>query len=125
MLTKQPDIELIMRRELNPAEVDLLPQLDNEARFLIEGYTQEIYDENFPLDIPVEVITVANRLVSRALSASPDNEGVATRQQSTGPFSNQVTYVAGGGSGMYLGKAEKQMLKRRRQGFQVISLGNY
>lgn len=124
MLTRQPDIEVMMRRELNPAEVAHLPQLDNEARFLIEAYTGEIYDENFPLDIPAEVITVANRLVVRALNANPANADVQTRQESTGPFNSSVTYVAGGG-GMYLGKAEKQMLSRRRKGFSVVSLGNY
>ena len=105
MLTKQPDIEVLMRRELNPAEAAVLPFLDDEARFLIEGYTGEEYDENFPLDIPKEVTTVANRLIVRALRSNPNNEGVASRQESTGPFSNQVTYVEGGGDRMYLGKA--------------------
>ena len=124
MLTKQPDIEVMMRRELNPAEIALLPQLDNEARFLIEAYTGEIYNENFPLDIPAEVITVANRLIVRALNANPAMDNVQTHQQSTGPFSQSTTFVPGGG-GMYLGKAEKQMLSRRRKGFSVLSLGNY
>lgn len=124
MLTKQPDIEILMRRELNPAEVAALPFLDDEARFLIEAYTGEIYDENFPLDIPREVTTVANRLIVRALNANPDNADVQTRQQSTGPFNSSVTFVPGGG-GMYLGKAEKQMLSRRRAGFKVLNLGNY
>lgn len=125
MLTKQPDIEVLMRRELNPAEADALPFLDDEARFLIQGYTGEVYDENFPLDIPREVTTVANRLIVRALRANPATEGVASTQESTGPFSKQVTYVEGGSDRMYLGKAEKEMLKRRRQGFKVVHLGNY
>lgn len=124
MLTNESDIEVVLRRSLRIDEIEALPQLDNEARFLIESYTRETYDENFPLDIPQEVTTVAIRLVVRALNTSPDNDGVASRQQSTGPFSTQVSFVSGGG-GMYLGKAEKQMLSRRRKGFGVVNLGNY
>lgn len=124
MLTNQADIEVVLRRELNPHEVAALPHIDNEARFLIEAYTGEIYDENYPLDIPAEVTTVAVRLIVRSLNANPNMENVQSTQQTTGPFSQSTTYLPGGG-GMYLGKAEKQMLSRRRKGFSVVSLGNY
>ena len=124
MLTTQAAVERVLRRELNPAEADSLEQLDNEARFLIEGYTGETYDENFPLDIPAEVTTVANRIIVRALRSDPTLEGVQSHQKTTGPFSQSTTYVQGGG-GMYLGKAEKEMLKRRRKSLSVLNLGNY
>lgn len=124
MLTNQADIEKVLRRTMSLSEIEALPQLDDEARFLIEGYTGVEYDENFPLDIPTRVKTVAIRLVVRALNANPENADVQTRQETSGPFNTSVTYVAGGG-GMYLGKAEKQMLSRCRQGFGVLNLGNY
>lgn len=117
------DLEAVLRRSLTEDELGALPHLVDQAQLLIEGYTGGDYSED---EVPVAVKTVAVRMIARSLNADPALEGVASRSETNGPFNRSVTFVAGS-TGLFINKADRQMLVKLRNGygFGAIRLGNY
>lgn len=121
MIINTSDIEAVLRRPLTESEVSALEHLTNEAQLLIESYTGGDYGA---AEVPTAVRTVANRMIARSFNADPALEGVSQVSQSTGPFSQSQTFVAGG-SGLFISKSDRQMLSKLRAGFGTIKLANY
>ena len=121
MIINASDIEAVLRRPLTESEISALEHLTNEAQLLIESYTGGDYDQP---EVPTAVRTVANRMIARSFNADPALEGVTQVSQTNGPFSQSRTFTAGG-NGLFLNKADRQMLSKLRAGFGTIKLANY
>lgn len=121
MIINPTDIEAVLRRPLAETEVTALGHLTDEAQLLIESFTHGDYEQP---EVPTAVRTVANRMIARSFNADPSLEGVTQVSNTNGPFNQSRTYVAGG-TGLFLSKADRQMLSKLRDGFGTIKLGNY
>lgn len=122
MFISSIDLEALLRRPLTEIENAAVPMASEEARLLIESYTGGDYLDDE--DLPEAVRVVATRMVARSMNGDPALEGVTQRSETTGPFNSSVTYQQAG-TGMYLNKADKQMLSKLRRGFGSIKLANY
>lgn len=121
MLTSIPDLEALLRRPLTELEHSALPGANEEARLLIESYTGGDYLEG---EIPGAVRVVATRMIARSMNGDPALEGVTQRTETNGPYNRSTSYQQAG-TGMYINKADRQMLSKLRRPFWVIRLANY
>lgn len=113
------DVEARLGRELSAAERLEVQAFLLEASALVDGYLGVAE----PLDpVPDVVAAVVVKLVVRALTAdagSPEN--VSTLQQSAGPYARTFTF-AGEGASLWLGAAEKLMLRPWYRGVVSVPL---
>lgn len=119
MYATESEVAARLGRDLTPAESVDVQALLAEASALIDGYL----GASEPLDpVPGVVVTVVLKIVVRALTdggGAPEN--VSTLQQTSGPYARTFTF-AGEGASLWLGAAEKLMLRPLRRGMVSVPL---
>lgn len=122
MIVTQPLVEQALQRTLELAEYESLEFLSQEAEALISGYVGIDYADP-EVVTPSVVQTVAARMLARALSTDTSKADIASEQQTTGPYSQNVVYVAASrtGNAVYLSSTDKVMLKKVKP--SVVSIG--
>lgn len=112
-LASVADVEARLKpanKHLATDDADYTSDLIDEATVKVLahlGKSETFFDAE---DIPATVTIVTSRMVSRVLEQGASNVIPGTTQagETTGPFSNQVTFVAGAGNGSpWLTKSDK------------------
>jgi hypothetical protein len=112
------DIESRLGRTLSADEMLRAPGLLQEASALVDGYC----DMLIPDPEPAAVVVVTSKIAARGLTTAQDRaEGVSSEQLVSGPFSRNLSF-AGEGSSMWIGAAEKLMLRPWRSGMRSVAL---
>lgn len=107
MYATEGEVAARLGRDLTVGEVGQVQAMLRDASALVDGYLGRVE----PFDVvPAAVSDVVARMVVRALTSEDAPEGVSTLQQSSGPYARTFTY-AGEGSSLWLGAAEKMMLR--------------
>ncbi len=118
-LANNDDVEARLGRPLTPAEVERVVGLIGEASALVEGYCGRIFPSPDVELVPTAVRIVVSKLVARSLGAPADDPAVSGTQYTAGPFQFSQNF-AGDGSRLWIGSAEKMMLRPYR--FSVVSV---
>lgn len=111
------DVVKRLGRALTDGESARVPGLLEEAVALVDGYCGQV----FAAPVPVGVVVATSKIVARALTSNREDGGaaVSSEQFTAGSFTHQRSYV-GDGSNVWLGAAEKSMLRpHRRSGVSV------
>lgn len=121
-LAEQEDVEKRLRRELTSDEEEWLPGVLEEASLLVVSFCGRSFDP-----VPDEVRVVTSRVASRgvtALRTAPGADPETDSLSSTmGPFAfNHKLRTDTGNGGVYLTKADKQVLSRWVSGRQIFSV---
>ena len=123
MLVTQTLVEQALQRSLELDEYESLEFLSLEAEALISGYVGKDYgDTSTPA--PQVVLVVAARMVARALKVNPETEDLASRQTTTGPYSQTTTFLpeGRGGNAVYISKMDKLMLRKVKPSITSVQL---
>lgn len=120
-LAEVSDIEARLGRPLAVDELARAPGLLDEASALVEGYCGRTFPIPPAVVVPSAVVVVVSKLAARGLSAAADVADVSSNQYAAGPFQWQQSF-AGDGSRMWIGSAEKLMLKPYRISMRSIPL---
>lgn len=120
-LAEISDIEARLGHTLTADELLRAPGLLDEASALVEGYCGRTFPIPPATDVPSAVVVVVSKLAARGLSTAGDVADVSANQYTAGPFQWQQSF-AGDGSRMWIGSAEKLMLKPYRISMRSIPL---
>jgi hypothetical protein len=120
-LATNSDIESRLGRPLTDAELERSQGLLDEASALVEGYCGQSFVVTAPLEVPSAVVLVVSKLAARGLTAGAEQPDVTTSQYTAGPFQFSQNF-AGDGSRMWIGSAERMMLRPFRIAMRSIPM---
>ncbi|OZD23821.1 hypothetical protein CH253_08135 [Rhodococcus sp. 06-156-3C] len=106
------DVAKRLGRELTEDEAARVPGLLEEATALVDGYCGQVFAV-----VPVGVRVATSKVVARALPGDDDDDmggpAVSSEQFTAGSFTLNRSY-SGDGANVWLGAAEKAMLRPYR-----------
>ena len=114
-LATEDDVAARLGRDLTSDEEDQLPGLLDESSALVEGYLGVTYTADDT--VPSVVALVVSRLVARALTSGAPDDG--STSEAAGVYS--IGYKEGAAR-LWLGRAEKLMLRKIGGGIVVVGL---